>query len=112
MTRILLAAAALAVLPTTALADGATLFSSKACSACHNAEKDQTAMGLGPSIKMIKGAYSAEGKGGADGVAKFLNGENKPIVNPAMYPVMQGQLAITKAMTAEERKALADFIMK
>lgn len=112
MTRTLLATAAFAVLPSTALADGSALFTAKACVACHHAEKDQSSMGLGPSIKMIKGAYSADGKGGAEGVAKFLNGEATPIVNPAMYPVMQGQLAITKAMTAEERKALADFIMK
>ena len=108
-----LALAAFAALPSVALAeDGAALFASKACVACHNAEKDQSAMGLGPSIKMIKEAYGAEGKGGADGIAKFLNGEGSPIVKPELYPVMQGQLAMTKAMTAEQRKALADYLMK
>ena len=105
--------AALAVLPSSALAeDGAKLFASKACTACHHAEKDQSAYGLGPSIKMIKEAYAAEGKGGAEGVAKFLNGEGKPIVKPELYATMQAQLAMTKAMTPEQRKAIADYLMK
>ena len=113
MTRLFLAAAALFALPSAALAeDGAALFSGRACTACHHAEKDQSAMGLGPSVKMIKEAYSAEGKGGAEAVAKFLNGEGKPIVKPELYPVMQGQVALTKAMTPEQRKALAEYLMK
>jgi len=113
MTRSLLAAAALAVLPSTALAaDGAALFASKACTACHHADKDQSAMGLGPSVAQIKTAYAADGKGGADAIAKFLNGEGTAIVKPDLFPIMQGQIAITKTMTAEERKAIADFIMK
>jgi len=104
---------ALAVLPTSALAeDGAALFTAKACMACHHADKDQSAMGLGPSIKMIKEAYAAEGKGGAEGIAKFLNGEGTAIVKPELFPVMQGQIALTKTMTPEQRKALADFLMK
>ena len=112
MNRVLPALVLLA-LPASALAeDGAKLFTSKACTACHHAEKDQTALGLGPSIKMIKEAYSAEGKGGAEAVAKFLNGEGKPIVKPELYPVMQGQVALTKAMTPEQRKALAEYLMK
>lgn len=113
MTRSMLAAAAILLLPGTAFAeDGAALFAGKACTACHHADKDQTSMGLGPSVKMIKEAYSAEGKGGVDGVAKFLNGEGTAIVKPELYPVMQGQLAITKAMTPEQRKALAEYLMK
>ena len=104
---------ALAALPTSALAeDGAALFTSKACVACHHAEKDQSAMGLGPSIKMIKEAYGADGKGGAEGIAKFLNGEGTAIVKPELYPIMQGQVALTKAMTPEQRKAIADYLMK
>jgi cytochrome c len=109
----LLSALVVLFLPTSAVAeDGAKLFTSKACTACHHAEKDQSSLGLGPSVKMIKEAYSAEGKGGAEGVAKFLNGEGKPIVKPELYPVMQAQVAMTKAMTPEQRKALAEYLMK
>lgn len=109
----ILPALVLAVLPSSALAeDGAALFTAKACTACHHADKDQSAMGLGPSIKMIKEAYAAEGKGGAEGIAKFLNGEGAAIVKPELYPVMQGQVMMTKTFTPEQRKAIADFMMK
>ncbi len=108
-----LPALALALLPTAAMAeDGSALFASKACVACHHADKDQSAMGLGPSIKMIKEAYAAEGKGGAEGIAKFLKGEGTAIVKPDLYPIMQGQLTLTKTWTDEERKAVADYLMK
>ena len=113
MSRLLLTVVAIIALPSAAVAeDGAALFSGRACAACHHPEKDQSAMGLGPSVKMIKEAYSADGKGGAEGIARFLNGEGPAIINPELYAIMQSQIAITKTMTAEQRKALADYLMK
>jgi cytochrome c551/c552 len=90
-------------------ADGAALFTAKACAACHHVENDQSAMGLGPSVKMIGAAYD----GKKEDLVKFLNADPsaKPIVKPDLYPVMQGQQQITKAMSDEERSALADYML-
>jgi cytochrome c551/c552 len=100
-------------LPLTAAADdGEALFTSKGCVACHDAAEDRTAMGLGPSIAQVKAAYDAAG--GAEALVKFLNAdpEAKPLVKPELYPIMQGQQALTKTLTDDERKALADFLLK
>ena len=90
-------------------ADGGSLFATKACVACHQADKDQSAMGLGPSLKMIAAAYS----GNKEGLVKFLAADPsaKPIVKPELYAVMQGQQQMTKLMSDEERSALADYIL-
>ncbi len=103
--------AALFAAPSAAFAaDGAELFKTKACMACHDAVKDQSTMGLGPSIAMIKTSYAAAG--GADGIAKFLAGEGTAIVKPELAAIMAGQVAVTKTWTADERKAVAEFLMK
>jgi cytochrome c551/c552 len=90
-------------------ADGAALFSTKACVACHHVENDQSAMGLGPSVKMIGTAYD----GKKEQLVKFLSADPtaKPIVKPELYPVMQGQQQITKAMSDDEKSAVADYIL-
>ena len=108
MRTVLLAAALL--LPGSAFAaDGSALFTSKACTACHHPEKDQSTMGLGPSLKMIAPAYGED----KAGLVKFLNADPaaKPKVKPELYPIMQGQQMITKTMSDEEKGALADFIL-
>lgn len=92
--------------------DGAALYSGRACAACHHPTKDQSPFGLGPSVKMIKAGYAAEGAGGAVGIARFLNGEGPAIINPELYPIMKDQVAITKAMTPAQRMALAVYLMK
>lgn len=89
--------------------DGAALMASKACTACHNAEKDQSMLGLGPSLKQIGAAY-ADNK---DGLIKFLNADPtaKAIVKPELYPVMQGQQQVSKTWTDEEKAAVADYMI-
>ena len=91
---------------------GAALYAGRACASCHHPVKDQSAMGLGPSIQLIKAGYATSEAGGINGIARFLNGEGPAIINPELYPIMQGQLAITKTMTAAQRRALAAYIMK
>jgi cytochrome c551/c552 len=106
---IALVLAGLSLSGTAFAADGSALFTAKACVACHHPDKDQSAMGLGPSLKMISAAY-AEDK---DGLVKFLNADPAaaPKVNPALYPIMQGQQMMTKTWTDEEKAAVADFIL-
>ena len=44
-------------------------------------------------------------------IAAFINEEGEPIVDPTQYETMKTNFAITKAMTAEERKALEIYMM-
>ncbi|NPA58571.1 MAG: c-type cytochrome [Aquificae bacterium] len=94
-----------AISATGALAvDGAALFKSKGCAACHQPATDT----VGPSLKKIAQAY----KGKEADLIKFLKGEAEPIVDPAKFNVMKPQLNATKGMSDEELKALVEFMMK
>ncbi|WP_457625913.1 c-type cytochrome [Persephonella sp.] len=84
-------------------ADGGALFKSKGCAACHQASVDT----VGPSLKKIAQAY----KGKEGDLIKFLKGEAKPIVDPAKFGIMKPQLNTTKAMSDDELKAMAEFIL-
>lgn len=84
--------------------DGGELFASNGCVACHQTEVKT----VGPSIKEIKEAYTEN----ADGLGAFLNGEGEAIVDVAQAAVMAPQVETTKAMTADERTALVDFLLK
>ncbi|WP_457622098.1 c-type cytochrome [Persephonella sp.] len=84
-------------------ADGAGIFKSKGCGACHK----PTAKSVGPSLKDIAAAY----KGKEAELIKFLRGEAKPIMDPAKFGIMKSQLAKTKALSDAELKALADFML-
>ena len=86
------------------LAKGQELFEGKGtCTACH---KPDTKV-IGPSIKEIAKIYKEKGAS----IAAFINEEGKPIVDPSQYETMKTNFAITKAMTAEERKALEIYMM-
>lgn len=82
---------------------GEKLFAEKNCITCH---KPDTKL-LGPSLKDIAAAYS----GNKEGLKAFLKDEAKPIVDPSQESVMHPQLAITKAMPAEQLDQLVDFIL-
>ncbi len=88
----------------TASVDGSELFTSSGCVACHQAEVKT----VGPSIKEIKEAYADN----SAGLVAFLNGEGEAIVDVAQAAVMAPQVETTKAMTAEEREAIADYLLK
>ena len=86
------------------LAKGQELFEGKGtCTACH---KPDTKV-IGPSIKEIVKIYKEKGAS----IAAFINEEGEPIVDPSQYETMKTNFAITKAMTAEERKALEVYMM-
>lgn len=86
------------------LAKGQELFEGKGtCTACHKPD----AKVVGPSIKEIAKIYKEKGAS----IAAFINEENEPIVDPSQYDTMKTNFAITKAMTAEERKALEVYMM-
>jgi len=83
---------------------GQELFEGKGtCTACH---KPDTKV-IGPSIKEIVKIYKEKGAS----IAAFINEEGEPIVDPSQYETMKTNFAITKAMTAEERKALEVYMM-
>jgi len=83
--------------------DGAELFTSNGCVACHQAEVKT----VGPAIKELKEAYV----GNADGLTAFLNGEADAIVDVAMAAVMAPQIETTKAMTIDERAAIVEYLL-
>ena len=86
------------------LAKGQELFEGKGtCTACH---KPDTKV-IGPAIKDIAKIYKEKGAS----IAAFINEEGEPIVDPSQYETMKTNFAITKAMTAEERKALEVYMM-
>ena len=85
-------------------AKGQELFEGKGtCTACH---KPDTKV-IGPSIKGIAKIYKEK----SASIAAFINEEGEPIVDPSQYETMKTNFAITKAMTAEERKALEIYMM-
>lgn len=88
-------------------ADGKADFNASGCSACHNPKKDQLAMGLGPSLKMIAEKY----KGDEAGMVAFLKGQGKPRVAPEKFATMQGQIATTKTWPDAKLNDVAKFIL-
>jgi cytochrome c len=85
-------------------ARGQELFEGKGtCTACHKLDTKI----IGPSIKEIAKVYKEKGAS----IAAFINEEGEPIVDPSQYETMKTNFAITKAMTAEERKALEIYMM-
>jgi cytochrome c len=87
----------------TTVSPGEKLFTEKTCTTCH---KPDTKL-VGPSLKDIAAAY----KGNKDGLKAFLKGEGKAIVDPSQESVMHPQIAITKALPAEQLDQITDFIL-
>jgi cytochrome c len=87
----------------TAASPGEKLFTEKTCTTCH---KPDTKL-VGPSLKDIAAAYN----GNRDGLKAFLKGEGKPIVDPSQESVMHPQIAITKALPADQLDQVVDYIL-
>ncbi|REG92253.1 c-type cytochrome [Flavobacterium aquicola] len=82
---------------------GKEIFEGKGnCVACHQVDQKV----IGPSIKEIAKIY--KDKNG--NMVNFLKGESEAIVDPAQFPVMQANLAITKTFTEDELKAVEAYI--
>ena len=58
-------------------------------------------------MKEIAKIYKEKGAS----IAKFINDEGEPLVDPSQYEVMKANFVITKAMTQEERDALDAYMM-
>ncbi len=82
---------------------GQKLYSDNGCLVCHQLNTKL----VGPSTKDIAAAYS----GNKAGLIAYLKGEGEAIVDPAQASLMQPQIAITKALPAEELEALVDYIL-
>ena len=87
------------------IAKGQELFEGKGmCVACHKSNVKV----IGPSIKDIVKIYKEKGAS----IAAFINDESKPIVDPSQYEIMKANFTITKAMSAEDRKAIEIYMMR
>ena len=82
---------------------GEKLYKQKGCLVCHQLNTKL----VGPSTKDIAAVYS----GNKAGLTAFLKGESKAIVDPKQASLMQPQIAITKALSAEELEAMVDYIL-
>jgi cytochrome c len=83
---------------------GQELFEGKGmCASCHKADIKV----IGPSIQEIAKTYREKGAS----IAAFINEESGPLVDPSQYEIMKTNFAVTKAMSAEERKALEVYMM-
>ena len=90
--------------PTKAVASvGQKLYSENGCLVCHQLNTKL----VGPSIKDIAAAYS----GNKAGLIAYLKGEGEAIVDPSQAALMQPQIAITKALPADELEAMVDYIL-
>jgi len=83
---------------------GEAIFESQGCKACHRAESNSK---VNPSLSDIARAYS----GKTDQLIRYLNGETESIVKPDKASRMKRYIQKTQALSEEDRKALADFIM-
>jgi cytochrome c551/c552 len=101
--------ASMSVASSAAFAGGDAIFKKSGCSSCHDAEKDQLGMGLGPSLKMVSAAY----KGDKDALLNFFNHGDKKIakVAPKKFNTMKGQLRTIQKLSKDDQSALADFIL-
>jgi cytochrome c len=83
---------------------GKELFEGKGmCATCHKADQKI----VGPSIKDISKIYTEKGAS----IADFINDKGEPLVDPSQYEIMKANFVITKAMSADERKALEIYMM-
>jgi cytochrome c len=83
---------------------GKELFEGKGmCATCHKADIKT----VGPSINDIAKIYKEKGAS----IADFINEKGEPLVDPSQYEIMKANFVITKAMSAEERKALEIYMM-
>ena len=83
---------------------GKELFEGKGtCATCHKADVKV----VGPAIKDIAKIYKEKGAS----IASFINGEGEPLVDASQYEIMKANFVITKAMSADERKALEAYMM-
>jgi cytochrome c551/c552 len=85
--------------------NGEILFKAMGCMSCHHPEK---ASSVNPSLLDISQAY----QGSQQQLADYLNGQGAARVKPEKAGMMKRFVEKTKALTEQERAALADFILR
>ncbi len=89
--------------PAKVVSPGEKLFKDKGCTVCHQVSTKL----VGPPLKTIATAYANNKKG----LVAFLKDAGKPIVDPAQASVMHPQIAVTKALPANELDLLVNYIL-
>ena len=82
---------------------GEEIFKAQRCSSCHRAETGKA----NPSLKELAQAY----QGKNDRLINYLKGGAESIIRPEKAGIMKRYVEKTMALSEEDRKALADFIM-
>jgi cytochrome c551/c552 len=85
--------------------NGEILFKAMGCMSCHHPEKSSR---VNPSLADIAQAY----QGNPQQLADYLNGQGAARVKPEKAGMMKRFIEKTKALTEQERVALADFILE
>ena len=83
-------------------AGGEEVFTRLKCGMCHKPDKPAAAI----SLKEITHAYSEKNQ-----LVKFFNGETKPLIESEKWGMMRSQLEKIKALSDEDKDALADYIL-
>ena len=83
---------------------GELLFKSMGCMSCHHPDKTSK---INPSLVDIAKAYQGKNLQ----LIGYLNGQEDAIVKPEKAGIMNRFVEKTKALTDQERVALADFIL-
>jgi cytochrome c551/c552 len=89
--------------PVAAVNRGEKLFKDNGCVVCHQLDTKV----IGPPLKEVAVAYKDNKKG----LNEFLKGNAKSIIDPAQHAIMEPQIAITKAMSEEDRMAIVDYLL-
>ena len=84
--------------------DGKAVFDTLHCGNCHRVDTGS----VNPSLKEIARTYKEK----ENQLQSYLKGEAESVVNPEKGNRMKRYIEKTKALKDEERKALADFILK
>jgi len=89
---------------TLSLADkGKKIFEGKGtCATCHKPDVKV----IGPSLIDISKIYKEKNAS----IATFLEGNEKPLVDPTQFEVMKANFTLTKTFTDEERQSLEAYI--
>jgi len=82
---------------------GEKLFKEKNCAVCHQLDSKL----VGPALKVISKTYA----GKKEKLNSFLKGDSKSIIDPAQHAIMEPQIAITKAMSEEDRMAIVEYLL-
>lgn len=83
-------------------ADGNVVFESLRCHYCHKPDQKSS----GAMLQDIAKTYPD-----AAALVKFFSGEAEPLMKTEKPAMMRGQMPRLQALSDEEKKALADYIM-